>query len=337
MAKVGILGAGSWGTALSLMLYKNGHDVTVWSIDKREVEMLQNEREHKSKLPGVKLPEDMVFTNNLEEGMKEKDFLVLAVPSIFTRSTARSMKPYIKQGQIVVNVAKGIEEDTLMTLSEQIEEELPEADVAVLSGPSHAEEVGRGLPTTCVVGAKSKATAEFLQEAFMNDFFRVYISPDILGIEIGGALKNVIALAAGIADGLGYGDNTKAALITRGIAEITRLGVKMGGKAESFSGLTGIGDLIVTCASMHSRNRRAGILIGQGKTMQEAMDEVQMVVEGVYSAKAGLALAKKYNESMPIIEQINQVLFEDKSPAEAVYELMHRDGRRENSELLWES
>ena len=337
MAKVGILGAGSWGTALSLMLYKNGHDVTVWSIDKREVEMLQNEREHKSKLPGVKLPEDMVFTNNLEVGMKEKDFLVLAVPSIFTRSTARSMKPYIKQGQIVVNVAKGIEEDTLMTLSEQIEEELPEADVAVLSGPSHAEEVGRGLPTTCVVGAKSKATAEFLQEAFMNDFFRVYISPDILGIEIGGALKNVIALAAGIADGLGYGDNTKAALITRGIAEITRLGVKMGGKAESFSGLTGIGDLIVTCASMHSRNRRAGILIGQGKTMQEAMDEVQMVVEGVYSAKAGLALAKKYNESMPIIEQINQVLFEDKSPADAVYELMHRDGRRENSELLWES
>ena len=335
MARVGILGAGSWGTALSLMLYKNGHDVTVWSIDKREVEMLQNEREHKSKLPGVKLPEDMVFTNNLEEGMKEKDFLVLAVPSIFTRSTARSMKPYIKQGQIVVNVAKGIEEDTLMTLSEQIEEELPEADVAVLSGPSHAEEVGRGLPTTCVVGAKSKETAEYLQAAFMNDFFRVYISPDILGIEIGGALKNVIALAAGIADGLGYGDNTKAALITRGIAEITRLGVKMGGKAESFSGLTGIGDLIVTCASMHSRNRRAGILIGQGKTMQEAMDEVQMVVEGVYSAKAGLALAKKYNESMPIIEQINLVLFEDKSPAEAVYELMHRDGRRENSELLW--
>ena len=336
MARVGILGAGSWGTALSLMLYKNGHNVTVWSIDKREVEMLQNEREHKSKLPGVKLPEDMVFTNDLEEGMKEKDFLVLAVPSIFTRSTARSMKPYIKQGQIVVNVAKGIEEDTLMTLSEQIEEELPEADVAVLSGPSHAEEVGRGLPTTCVVGAKSKETAMLLQDAFKNDFFRVYISPDILGIEIGGALKNVIALAAGIADGLGYGDNTKAALITRGIAEITRLGVKMGGKAESFSGLTGIGDLIVTCASMHSRNRRAGILIGQGKTMKEAMDEVQMVVEGVYSAKAGLALAKKYNESMPIIEQINQVLFEDKSPAEAVYELMHRDGRLENSELLWE-
>ena len=336
MAKVGILGAGSWGTALSLMLYKNGHDVTVWSIDKKEVEMLQSEREHKSKLPGVKLPEDMVFTNDLQEGMKEKDFLVLAVPSIFTRSTARSMKPYIQTGQKVVNVAKGIEEDTLMTLSEQIEEELPEADVAVLSGPSHAEEVGRGLPTTCVVGAKSKETAEYLQEAFMNDFFRVYISPDILGMEIGGALKNVIALAAGAADGLGYGDNTKAALITRGIAEITRLGVKMGGKAETFAGLTGIGDLIVTCASVHSRNRKAGYLMGQGKTMKEAMEEVQMVVEGVYSAKAGLALAKKYGVSMPIIEKINQVLFEDKAAAEAVRELMIRDARAENSELFWD-
>ena len=335
MAKVGVLGAGSWGTALSLMLYKNGHDVTVWSIDKNEVEMLQKEREHKSKLPNVKLPDDMVFTNSLEEGMNEKDFLVLAVPSIYTRGTARSMKAYIKPGQKVVNVAKGIEETTLMTLSEQIEEELPEADVAVLSGPSHAEEVGRGLPTTCVVGAKTKETAEYLQHAFMNDFFRVYISPDILGIEIGGALKNVIALAAGIADGLGYGDNTKAALITRGIAEITRLGVKMGGKAETFSGLTGIGDLIVTCASMHSRNRRAGILIGQGKSMQEAMDEVKMIVEGVYSAKAGAALAIKYGESMPIIEQINKVLFEDKNPAEAVKELMVRDARMENTELLW--
>ena len=272
MAKVGILGAGSWGTALALLLYKNGHDVTMWSIDKSEVEMLQKEREHKKKLPGVKLPEEMTITNQLEEGMSGKDFLVLAVPSIYTRSTAKSMKPYIRPGQIIVNVAKGIEEGTLKTLSEQIEEELPEADVAVLSGPSHAEEVGRGLPTTCVVGAKTKETAVYLQKAFMSDVFRVYISPDILGIEIGGSLKNVIALAAGIADGLGYGDNTKAALITRGIAEITRLGVKMGGKAESFSGLTGIGDLIVTCASVHSRNRKAGYLMGQGKTMQEAMD-----------------------------------------------------------------
>lgn len=335
MAKTGILGAGSWGTALALLLEKNGHDVTVWSIDAKEVAMLQTEREHKSKLPGVKLPEDMKFTNSLEEGMKDKDFLVLAVPSVFTRSTAKSMKPYIQSGQKIVNVAKGIEEATMMTLSEQIEEELPEADVAVLSGPSHAEEVGRGLPTTCVVGARTKETAEYLQSAFMNDVFRVYISPDILGIEIGGALKNVIALAAGIADGLGYGDNTKAALITRGIAEITRLGVKMGGKAESFAGLTGIGDLIVTCASVHSRNRKAGFLIGQGRTMQEAMDEVKMVVEGVYSAKAAKKLAEKYDESMPIVEQVNQVLFENKSAAEAVRELMLREGRAEVSVLSW--
>lgn len=336
MAKVGVLGAGSWGTELSLLLHKNGNNVVVWSIDKNEVDMLQKEREHKSKLPGIKLPDEIMFTTDLEESIKEKDFLVLAVPSVFTRSTARSMKPYVKPGQIIVNVAKGIEETTLMTLTEQIEEELPEANVAVLSGPSHAEEVGRELPTICVVGAKEKETAEYIRRAFMNDVFRVYISSDILGIEIGGALKNVIALAAGIADGLGYGDNTKAALITRGIAEITRLGVKMGGKAESFSGLTGIGDLIVTCASVHSRNRKAGFLMGQGKTMKEAMDEVQMVVEGVYSAKAGLALAQKYGESMPIVEQINKVLFEDKSAAVAVQELMMRDARLENTELYWD-
>ena len=335
MKKVGILGAGSWGTALALLLHTNGHDVTIWSIDKKEVEMLQKERENKGKLPGVILPQDIKITNDMEEGMADKDFLVLAVPSIFTRSTAKNMKKYIVPGQKIVNVAKGIEENTLMTLSEQIEEELPEADVAVLSGPSHAEEVGRGLPTTCVVGARTKETAEELQMAFRNEVFRVYTSPDILGIELGGALKNVIALAAGTADGLGYGDNTKAALITRGIAEITRLGVKMGGKAETFSGLTGIGDLIVTCASVHSRNRKAGYLIGQGKSMQEAMDEVNMVVEGVYSAKAAIGLAKKYDVSLPIIEQVNKVLFENKNPEEAVRELMLRDGRMENNDLLW--
>lgn len=335
MARVGVLGAGSWGTALALLLHKNGHEVTIWSIDKNEVEMLQKEREHKSKLPGVEVPQDIHVTNDLEAGMDNKDFLVLAVPSVYTRSTARLMKPFLKAGQIIVNVGKGIEETTLMTLSEQIEEELPEADVSVLSGPSHAEEVSRNLPTICVVGSKTKETAVYLQEAFMNEFFRVYISSDILGIEIGGSLKNVIALAAGIADGLGYGDNTKAALITRGIAEIARLGVKMGGRSETFYGLTGMGDLIVTCASVHSRNRKAGYLMGQGKTMKEAMEEVHMVVEGVYSAKAGLALAQKYGESMPIIEQINRVLFEDKAPAEAVKELMIRDASMENSNMPW--
>lgn len=336
MANVGVLGAGSWGTALALLLHKNGHHVTVWSISKEEVEMLDKEREHKSKLPGVKIPDDMVFTNDLEESIQGKDFLVLAVPSPFTRATARSMKPYVSEEQIIVDVAKGIEEATLMTLSQQIKEEIPQADVAVLSGPSHAEEVGRGLPTTCVVGAKTKKTAEYLQEAFMSDVFRVYTSPDMLGMELGGSLKNVIALAAGIADGLGYGDNTKAALITRGIAEISRLGVAMGGRIESFTGLTGIGDLIVTCASVHSRNRKAGYLIGQGKSMQEAMDEVKMVVEGVYSTKAAVKLAHKYNISMPIIEQVNAVLFENKSAEEAVKDLMLRDKTIENPMLPWE-
>ena len=336
MANVGVLGAGSWGTALSVLLSDNGHQVTVWSIDENEVQMLNEKREHELKLPGVKLPDDMVITGDLESAVKEKDFLVLAVPSPFTRSTARKMAPYVADGQIIVDVAKGIEEATLMTLSRQIEQEIPQADVAVLSGPSHAEEVGRRLPTTCVVGAKTKKTAEYLQSMFISPVFRVYTSPDILGIELGGSLKNVIALAAGIADGLGYGDNTKAALITRGIAEIARLGVKMGGKIETFTGLTGIGDLIVTCASVHSRNRKAGYLIGKGMTMQEAMDEVKMVVEGVYSAKAAAKLAEKYDVPMPIVNEVNAVLFEGKSPAEAVNDLMQRESCSENRSLTWE-
>ncbi|MDE6957172.1 MAG: NAD(P)-dependent glycerol-3-phosphate dehydrogenase [Lachnospiraceae bacterium] len=336
MANVGVIGAGSWGTALALLLHKNGHAVTVWSIVEEEVQMLSTKREHKSKLPGVKIPEDMEFTTNLETAVKGKDFLVLAVPSSFTRTTAKSMCPYVTENQIIVDVAKGIEEDTLMTLSQQIKNEIPQADVAVLSGPSHAEEVGRGLPTTVVIGAKSEKTAVYLQNMFKNEVFRVYTSPDLLGMELGGSLKNVIALAAGIADGMGYGDNTKAALITRGIAEISRLGIAMGSSLESFMGLTGIGDLIVTCASVHSRNRKAGYLIGQGKTMQEAMDEVQMVVEGVYSTKAAVKLGDKYGVSLPIINKVNEVLFGGKDPKEAVNELMLRDGKQEYAALLWE-
>ena len=240
------------------------------------------------------------------------------------------------QGQIIVNVAKGVEENTLMTLSQIIEEEVPQAEVAVLSGPSHAEEVGKGIPTTIVVGSKKKEIAEKIQSIFMNPVFRVYTSPDVLGIELGAALKNVVALAAGVADGLGYGDNTKAALITRGITEIARLGIAMGGRRETFFGLSGIGDLIVTCASMHSRNRRAGILIGKGYTMEEAMNEVKMVVEGVYSAKAALGLAHKYETSMPIIEQVNLVLFGGKPAKEAVADLMLRDKKVEISDTEWE-
>lgn len=335
MANVGVMGAGELGNSFSASSSFQRHQVTVWSINEEEVEMLSKEREHKSKLPGVKIPEDMVFTSDMETAIKEKDFLVLAVPSAFTRGTARNMKPFVKEGQIIVDVAKGIEEDTLMTLSQQIEEEIPQANVAVLSGPSHAEEVGRGLPTAVVIGAKTEETARYLQEMFMNHVFRVYISSDMLGMELGGALKNVIALAAGIADGMGYGDNTKAALITRGIAEIARLGVKMGGAIESFTGLTGIGDLIVTCASVHSRNRKAGYLMGQGKTMEEAMAEVKMVVEGVYSAKAAAKLGKKYGVALPIVDKVNEVLFEGKDPKEAVDELMLRDSKAEHSALPW--
>ena len=335
MANVSVLGAGSWGLGLALLLNNNGHNVTVWSVLKDEVDMLQTEREHKRCLPGVRIPDSITVSGDTANVINNADVLVLAVASPYTRSTAKLIAPFVKEGQIIVNVAKGVEEHTLLTLCQIVEEEIPQAKVAVLSGPSHAEEVSRGIPTTCVIGAHEKNTAEYLQNIFMSDVFRVYTSPDMLGICIGGALKNVIALAAGIADGLGYGDNTKAALITRGNAEITRLGVAMGANPHTFSGLSGIGDLIVTCASMHSRNRRAGILIGKGYTKDQAMEEVQMVVEGVFSAKAALELSKKYNIEMPIVEQVNKVLFEDKPAAEAVKELMLRDKKIEIDNSEW--
>ena len=334
MAKIGIVGSGSWGIALAVLLYNNGHHVSVWSALPEEITEMKTTGRHHT-LPDLVLPDGMMFTESLEEVMKDKDVLVTAVPSVYVRSTAQKMKPYCREGQIIVNVAKGIEESTLKTLSEILEEELPMADVAVLSGPSHAEEVSKGLPTTCVAGAHSKKTEEYVQSVFMSEVFRVYTSPDMQGIELGGSLKNVIALAAGIADGLGYGDNTKAALITRGIAEIARLGTAMGGKFQTFCGLSGIGDLIVTCASMHSRNRRAGILIGKGYTMEEAMKEVKMVVEGVYSAKAALKLSEKYEIDMPIVEQVNAILFDDKPASEAVKGLMLRDKTIESSDLPW--
>ena len=336
MAKVSVLGAGSWGTALAVMLHGNHHQVTLWSALSDEVAQLRKDREQKGKLPGVHIPEDIDITDCLEEAVKDREMLVLAVPSVFVRGTARQLSGLVPEGQLIVCVAKGVEEDTLMTMTDIIEQELPMVDAAVLSGPSHAEEAGKGIPTTCVAGAHTRQTAEHIQNLFMSETFRVYTSPDMLGIELGAALKNVVALAAGIADGLGYGDNTKAALITRGMAEISRLGIAMGGKIETFYGLSGIGDLIVTCASVHSRNRRAGVLIGQGCTMQEAMDQVKMVVEGVYSAKAARELAEKYQVEMPIIEQVNRVLFENKAPGEAVRELMLRDKKIETSVLAWE-
>ena len=324
MSKIGVIGSGTWGTALAVLLTGNGHEVELWSAVPAEVEALTATRRHPN-LGDTPIPEKIRVTGDLEQAMKDKELLVLSVPSVYVRETAHRMAPFLKEGQVITNVAKGIEDTTLKNLSEIIEEELPAARVTVLSGPSHAEEVSRGLPTTCVAGAHRRQDAELVQNLFMSPVFRVYTSPDMLGIELGGALKNVIALAAGIADGLGCGDNTKAALITRGIAEITRLGTAMGGSPETFSGLTGIGDLIVTCASMHSRNRRAGILIGKGYTMDEAMKEVKMVVEGVYSARAARALSKKYQVSMPIVEQVNEVLFDGKPAKDALYDLMLRE------------
>ena len=337
MANTAVLGAGSWGIALATVLSNNGHKVTVWSALADEVSMLTSDREHKSKLPGVILDKAIEFTTDLECAVTDKDLIVMAVPSVFVRSTAAQAAPFIKNGQIVVDVAKGIEEDTLLPMTEVIMSELSSGDVAILSGPSHAEEVGRKMPTTIVAGAHKRAVAEYVQQIFMNDYFRVYTSPDVLGIGLGGSLKNVIALAAGMADGLGCGDNTKAALITRGIREISALALAMGAKAETVEGLSGMGDLIVTCASVHSRNRKAGMLMGQGKTMKEATDEVQMVVEGIYSAKAAKALALKYGVSTPIIDSVNEVLFEDRPARECLIELMNRDRKSEHTHLEWEA
>lgn len=335
MSNLGVIGAGSWGVALSVVLADNGHVVTVWSLKDEEVKMLSEDREHKTRLPGVIIPDSVSFTTDLAETIRDKEMLVLAVPSPFIRSTAKQMASCVADGQLIVIVSKGIEEDTLMILSDIVEQEIPQANVAVMSGPSHAEEVGRHLPTTVVAGAKTKDTAERIQEYFMNEVFRVYSSPDMLGIELGGSLKNVIALAAGMADGLGYGDNTKAALITRGIKEISTLAVKMGAREDTLSGLSGIGDLIVTCASQHSRNRRAGMLIGQGYTMQEAMDEVKMVVEGVYSAKAALQLSEKYDIPMPIVQEVNNILFQGQSAKQGVKDLMSREKKTESPEMEW--
>jgi len=335
MAKIGVIGSGTWGTAIAVLLNNNGHQVDLWSAIPSEIEEMKTTFKHRN-LPEVTLPETICYTVDLEQAMKDKDLLVLSVPSVFVRPTARRMKEYCKDGQIIVTVAKGIEEETLSTMTQIVADEIPQSEPAALSGPSHAEEVSRGLPTICVAGSHKREVAEYIQSLFMSPVFRVYTSPDVLGIEVGAALKNVVALAAGIADGLGFGDNTKAALITRGVTEIARLGTAMGGKFETFAGLTGIGDLIVTCASMHSRNRRAGILIGKGYTMDEAMKEVQMVVEGVYSAKAALALSKKYSIPMPIVEQVNAVLFDNKSAKEAVMDLMIRDKKDEYAGLAWE-
>ncbi|MBO4953947.1 MAG: NAD(P)H-dependent glycerol-3-phosphate dehydrogenase [Clostridia bacterium] len=329
MKKVAVIGSGSWGTAVSVVLATNGHSVYLWSYFKEESEQLSKDRENKAFLPGVILPENVTCTPSMEEAVSDADLVVLASPSHTVRNVAKNLAPYLKKEQPLLNIAKGLETETQLRLSKVIRQEIPENPIAVMSGPSHAEEVGRFLPTTNVVASEDETLLTFIQDIFMNKVFRVYTNPDLIGVEVGGALKIVIALCAGISDGCGFGDNTKAALMTRGITEIARLGVAMGASSTTFFGLTGIGDLIVTCTSMHSRNRRAGILIGQGKSLEETLAEVKMVVEGVKTTEAAYALAKKMGIEMPIVEQMYAVLFEGHDPKTAAQELMQREKKSE--------
>jgi len=327
--KVAVIGSGSWGTALAVMLQKHGHDVVIWSRRQNAVEQMQKERENKEYLPGVILPEGLKFTAERENAVKDAEIIILSVPSKAVRQTAMDFAPHFKPNQVLVNVAKGLEENSLKRLSQVIQECVPQCQVCVLSGPSHAEEVAREIPTTCLIASENAETAKMVQGEFMNPRFRLYTNTDMVGVEMGAALKNVMALAAGISDGLGFGDNTKAAIMTRGIAEMSRLGIEMGGKLETFAGLSGIGDLIVTCTSMHSRNRRAGILLGQGKSLAETLAEIKMVVEGVNTVEAAYTLAKEHNVEMPITNAIYEVLFQGKNAEQAVLDLMSRDGKAE--------
>ncbi len=335
MKNITVLGSGSWGTALSWLLHKNSHKVILWSFSKEEAENIIKERENKAFLPDVVLSEDIQITSDIQQSVHGAEIIVLAVPSRFVRETIKKFAPFLKKEQIIVNVSKGFDEEKLMRLSEVISEEAPLCKVAVLSGPSHAEEVSRGIPTTCVASSLDIEVAKQVQDIFMNDVFRVYTNTDLIGVELGGALKNVIALAAGISDGLGFGDNTKAALMTRGMAEMVRLGVAMGADPLTFGGLAGVGDLIVTCTSMHSRNRRAGILIGKGKGLEETLSEIKMVVEGVNTAKAAYLLSLKYGVEMPITSEINKALYQGKNPKDAVYYLMTRDKTDEIEKYIY--
>lgn len=328
--QIGILGAGTWGIALARILQLTGHQVTVWSAIAQEIEALSHTHRHPN-LPGMEIPGEMVLTKDLEQACKGKDILLFAVPSVYVRATARKAAPFVARGQLIVDVAKGMEADTLFTMSQIIEQELkdPTARLVALSGPTHAEEVAKDLPTTIVAASRSQEAAKQVQEAFAGTCMRVYTNGDILGVELCGAMKNVIALAAGVASGLGYGDNTKAALITRGLAEITRLGMAMGCLEQTFGGLAGMGDLIVTATSRHSRNNRCGMLLGQGKTVTEATREVGMVVEGLNALPAAIRLKEKYGVEMPIVDAVAALVNGHIAPAETVAMLMERDQKSE--------
>ncbi len=339
MKKIGVLGAGTWGIALARMLARSENEVTVWSALEQEIKLLSADRVHPN-LPGIQIPQQIRFTSSLEEACRDQELLLFAVPSPFVRETARKATQYVRNGQILVNVAKGIEAETLLTMSEVILEELQKnglhshTKVVALSGPTHAEEVARDLPTTIVSAHPDPTVAEWVQEIFMNTCMRVYVNDDIRGVELCGAMKNIMALASGMSAGLGYGDNTRAALITRGMAEITRLGLAMNCKAETFSGLAGIGDLIVTATSTHSRNNRAGFLIGQGYTPAEATKKIGMVVEGINALPAAIKLAQNYQVELPLTFAVNAVIHGETTPAEAVQKLMEREKKSETKPAL---
>ncbi|WP_449536762.1 NAD(P)H-dependent glycerol-3-phosphate dehydrogenase [Ferdinandcohnia sp. Marseille-Q9671] len=337
MQKVTVIGAGSWGTALALVLADNNHDVRIWAHRKEQIDEINTKHTNSKYVPSVELPETITGFTDIGESLVGVNTIVLAVPTKAIREVLPKISQATSTPLTVVHVSKGIEPDTLKRISEMIEEVMPSPllkDVVVLSGPSHAEEVVLRHPTTVTVSSKNMESAEYVQDLFINQHFRVYTNPDIVGVEIGGALKNIIALAAGITDGLGYGDNAKAALITRGLAEISRLGSKMGANPLTFSGLTGIGDLIVTCTSVHSRNWRAGNLLGKGHSLQEVLDNMGMVVEGVRTTKAAYQLAKKMDVSMPITFALYDVLFNNQSPKEAVDQLMSRGRTNEMADLF---
>ncbi len=328
--RITVLGSGGWGTALAIMLSKHGNDATLWSFLHDEFEELSNYRENRRFLAGILSTEGLKMTDDIL-CVKDAEPVVMAVPSFAVRETAKRISGLVSQSQVIVNVAKGIEKDTSLRLSEVIEQELGMSEnIAVLSGPSHAEEVGRCVPTAIIATSRSKKAAEVVQNVFMNENFRVYITDDIISVELGAALKNVMALAAGICDGLRLGDNSKAALMTRGLAEMARLGVALGGREETFSGLAGLGDLIVTCTSMHSRNRRAGVMIGEGYTTEQALDRVGSVVEGYYAVQSAMQLASRVGIEMPITSEIYKILFEDSNAKDALYTLMMRDKKSEN-------
>ena len=330
---IGVLGGGSWGTALSILLTNKGYDMDMWVRNKEQASQMNLSRENKRYLPNIELPEGLRISEDLEKTLYKKDVILLSVPTHGVREALYNAKKYISKDQVIVNVAKGIENDTLLRISQIVKEILPKNYYAVLSGPSHAEEVALKMPTTVVSASEHKSIAEYIQDLFTTPTFRVYTNPDIIGVELGGSLKNIIALGAGISDGLNYGDNTKAALMTRGLFEIARLGLKLGANPDTFSGLSGIGDLIVTCTSMHSRNRRAGILLGQGKTLDQSVQEVGMVVEGVKTTKSAYKMSEKYGLEMPITDEIYRVLYENEEVKESVNRLMGREKKHEMEDI----